>query len=93
MGVVSDARMYARFATGLRRFIRGRMTVEQCWAEVRRRLADRENMFLRIVERGVYGHPRSPYLPLLRMAGCELGDVQSRVAARGGEGPVINGPS
>lgn len=88
MSLASDVRMYARFAVGLRRFMRERTTLEEAYAIVRRRLAERERMFLRIVERGVYGHPGSPYLPLLKMAGCELGDVREMVKTRGVEGTL-----
>jgi hypothetical protein len=80
--------MYVRFAIGLRRFLRERTTLEQAYAIVRQRLANREQMFLRIVERGVFGHSKSPYLPLLRMAGCELGDIRRMVPSRGVEGTL-----
>lgn len=48
----------------------------------------REENFLRMVERSIYGYPRSPYLPLLRMAGCELGDLRTLVRQRGLEGAL-----
>ena len=37
----------------------------------------------RLVEKGVFGYPRSPYLPLLKLARCELGDIESMVRSRG----------
>jgi hypothetical protein len=48
----------------------------------------REDRFLRICERAVYGHPSSPYLPLLKAAGVELGDLKSLVAKEGVEGAL-----
>lgn len=36
-----------------------------------------------LLEHGVYAHPGSPYLPLLRQAGLELGDVRSLVHEHG----------
>jgi hypothetical protein len=80
---LDDAAMYARFAWGLRQFLRRRLTLAEARAIVQRRLAEREQNFLRTLERGVFGHPGSPYLPLLRMARCELGDVRDMVRTRG----------
>ncbi|MBY0523245.1 MAG: hypothetical protein K2R98_07595 [Gemmataceae bacterium] len=50
---------------------------------MRRSLAEREAHFLCMVERGIYGHATSPYLPLLRMAGCEFGDIREMVRRQG----------
>ncbi len=81
--LLSDLRMYSRFAWGLHGFLRGRITLPQAEEIVRRRLEEREANFLRLVERGVYGHPRSPYLPLLKLAGCEPGDLRQMLRDRG----------
>ena len=51
-------------------------------------LASRESSFLALLERAVYAHPGSPYLPLLRAAGMELGDVRRLAAERGLEGAL-----
>ncbi len=75
--------MHARFALGLPRFLRYRVSLDEARAEMHRRLADRDESFLRWVERAVFGHPRSPYRPLFAHAGCELGDLQERVRSRG----------
>jgi hypothetical protein len=83
MSAVSSLRMYSRLAFGLHGFLRRRMTLEAARDIVRQRIATRDDRFLRIVERGIYGHPKSPYLPLLRMARCELGDVRQMVRDRG----------
>jgi hypothetical protein len=79
---------FARFPAGLRRFLRERLTPEQAAALVRGRLARREENFLRVVEQGVYAWPRSPYLPLLRQAGCEPGDLRALVQDKGLEGAL-----
>ena len=42
----------------------------------RDQLAHREATFLRIVEKSVYGGRASPYRALLRLAGCEFGDLK-----------------
>lgn len=83
MTLLADLKMYGRFAWGLRGFLRHRISLHEAQAIVRHRMAERENNFLRLVERGVYGYPRSPYRPLLKLAGCELGDLRAMVRARG----------
>ncbi len=88
MSLLADLKMYGRFAWGLRGFLRQRISLEEAQAIVRQRLAERERNFLRLVERGVFGYPRSPYRPLLKLAGCELGDLQHMVRAKGLEGTL-----
>lgn len=70
---------YYRFFFGLRKFLRERDSLgrarEAAVSTVRGRLARREEAFLSIIRRGVYQHPRSPYLALLKCAGVEEGDI------------------
>ena len=80
--------MYARFLGGLPGFLRHPISLEEARTVLRQRLAERESSFLRLLERGVFGYPRSPYLPLLRAAGCTLGDVREMVRTRGLEGSL-----
>jgi len=75
--------MYARFGRGLRRFLRSPLTLQEAKILVRRRMAERESNFLRLVQRGIFGYPRSPYLPLLRQAHCEMGDLDRMVRTKG----------
>ena len=75
--------MYARFAAGLPEFFRQRVTLEQARETIRRRLESRETRFLQLMEHAVYGHAQSPYLPLLKEAGCELSDLRSMIGDRG----------
>ena len=83
MSLLAELKMYGRFAWGLRGFLRHRISLPQAQAIVRQRMAERESNFLRLVERGIYGYPRSPYRPLLKLAGCELGDLRAMLGARG----------
>ncbi|HET9333421.1 MAG TPA: hypothetical protein VFQ21_07550 [Gemmatimonadota bacterium] len=71
-------------------FLRQRVTLEEARDLLRRRLDEREANFLDLAERGIYGYPASPYLPLLRAAGCELGDLRSLVRTRGLEGALFS---
>lgn len=59
------------------------MTVDWAKDHVKWRVDNRERMFLEMVEDCIFGHPGSPYLPLLRAAGCELGDIRQLVADDG----------
>ena len=83
MKAVDTFLMYARFMGGLPAHLRSRLTVEQAQEAVRRGLAGRDDNFLGVARRSIYGHPSSPYLPLLRRAGCEYGDLEASVRERG----------
>ena len=67
MSIADDARMYARFAARLRSHLTRPLTLDDARERARRQLEQRAESFLRIVRRAVYEHPRSPYLPLLRV--------------------------
>ena len=75
MSFFSTMKRYGRFGWGLRGFLRHTITLEQARAIVRQRMEEREANFLRLVERGIFGYSRSPYLPLMNLAGCEMGDI------------------
>jgi hypothetical protein len=83
MSLLADMKMYGRFAWGLRGFLRHTITLEEAKAIVRQRMAERETNFLRLIEKGIFGYQRSPYLPLLKLAQVELGDIQNMVRAKG----------
>lgn len=80
--------MYLRFTTALRRFLQHSMTVDDARQIVLARLAAREETFLQIVARSIYGHAGSPYRALLRNARCELGDLRALVKQKGLEGTL-----
>jgi len=76
-------KMFAQFPFSLRRFLQPGLSLDEAKRTMARRMEDREQNFLRIVEQSVYAHPGSPYLPMLRMAGCEFGDLQNLVSRTG----------
>lgn len=88
MSLARDLLRIGHLAADLPAFLRQRVTLDEARSTLRRRLEKREESFLDVVERGVYGHPDSPYLPLLREAGCEVGDLRSMVRSRGIEGAL-----
>jgi hypothetical protein len=83
MSLMGDIKMYVRFAAGLRSFVHATMTQDEAKAIVRERLARREINFLRLIEKGVFGYARSPYLPLFKMAQANYGDIQKMVQQKG----------
>jgi hypothetical protein len=80
---LADLKMYGRFAWGLRGFLRHTITLEEAKAIVQKRIAERETNFLRLLERGIFGYPKSPYLPLLKLAQVEFGDIRATVRSKG----------
>ena len=74
---------FAQLPLALWRFSRHTMTLDDAKRIVQERMERREDNFLQFVERSVYGFPASPYLGLLRMAGCEFGDLRGLVRSRG----------
>jgi hypothetical protein len=86
--VAGGAGAFVRYATGLGGFLRARLTPEECLLRLRAGLERREENLLRTLEHGVYAQPESPYLPLLRRAGIELGDMSRLVHEQGVEGAL-----
>jgi hypothetical protein len=82
-GIRTKIRKYGRFALGMYRFFRHTLTLEEAKAIIRKRMAERESNFLRLIEKGVFGYPRSPYGPLLKLAGCEMDDIRTMVRMEG----------
>jgi hypothetical protein len=79
---------FAQLPLALCRFARHTLTLEEAERIVGERMAHRDERFLEIVERGIYGHPSSPYLALLQGAGCELDDLRALVRGKGLEGAL-----
>ena len=72
-----------RYATGLRVFLG--VTTDRAEAErvLTRQLQRREETFLQVLERGIYGNSNSPYRRLLLHAGFQFEDVQRLVKDEG----------
>jgi hypothetical protein len=86
---LADLKMYGRFALGLRGFLHHRISLAEAEADIRRRMAERDNNFLRLVEKAIFGYPQSPYRPLLKLAGCEMEDIRSMVRNKGLEATLL----
>ena len=75
--------MYARFLRGLRKFLHEPINPEKARTLISDWLASRESRLLNLTRRAIYGHPASPYLPLLKWAGCEYRDFERGVYSDG----------
>jgi hypothetical protein len=66
-------------ARALPDFFRDRVTVEEAQDEIKRNLDRREESLLKLARTRIYEDPASPYLKLLKVAGCEFSDLASEV--------------
>lgn len=80
---VEEALMGVRFAAALPRFLGTPPTSVGALEVVRARMGSRAAAFLDLVRDQIFASTDSPYLPLLRNAGCEFGDVQALVEREG----------
>jgi hypothetical protein len=76
---------FARLPPALRRYLRLTTTADDARRIVRDRLERRCEIFVGMVERSIYGLPRSPYRRLLETVGCEAGDLRGLVERQGVE--------
>ncbi len=70
-------------ARALRKFFGQTFSVAEAENEIRRAMDLRESNFLKLARTQIYARPESPYLILLRNAGCEYSDLQSLVRHHG----------
>jgi hypothetical protein len=75
VSIARDIASAARLLIGLPVFLRRRAVAQEAQAVIRRRLERRSATFLELVRRAICARPGSPYHRLLRLAGCELGDL------------------
>ena len=80
---LGDVVSAARFLRRLPDFLRHPLTVDEARATFRRRLERREADFLELVRVGIYAVEDNPYHQLLRLAGCEYGDLERLVGQEG----------
>jgi hypothetical protein len=81
--VFDDLRMFARYVAGLRSFLRRPLSPEECRRRIQQQLWNREDSFLRILEKGIFENARSPYQKLLGHAGIAFPDVARSVRREG----------
>ena len=74
------------FLWRLQAFLRTPLSLAQARAILQHRLARREADFLTLFRQSIYPNRASPYRALLKLAGCEYGDVERLVQREGVEG-------
>lgn len=89
MNILADLKMYGRFALGLPRYLKHTLTLEEAKAIVKKRMEERETNFLRWVKKGVFGYSGSPYLPLMKLAHCEMEDIENMIRDKGLEDTLL----
>lgn len=88
LGALDDLGAFARYAWGLREYLRSPLGAAECLRVVEEQLRSREESFLRVLEAGVFAEPSSPYRALFDAAGVEFGDVVRLVHTCGIEGTL-----
>ncbi|HEX9443877.1 MAG TPA: hypothetical protein VGA73_07140, partial [Candidatus Binatia bacterium] len=72
-----------RLARALPAFFCDRITLARAEEEIKKGVERRGETFLELARTRIYADPASPYLRLLKLAGCEFADLRSRVLADG----------
>ena len=85
---VEEAASALRLLVGVPRYLKSGISVDQARIALRRRLETREERFLELMRRAVFGNATSPYAVLLDVAGCEYGDLAHLVRQDGLEGAL-----
>jgi hypothetical protein len=80
-GEIKNVNLRSTFALAgaVRRFVSERYTFERAEKEVRAGLDRRGERFLELACTRIYARPGSPYLKLLKSAGCEYGNLETNV--------------
>src|SRR5579872_1999099 len=81
--MLNDVRRLIRFQRGLRKFLRGPVSLSEAERSLRHYLETRERSFLQLIEMAVFRQARSPWRALLHNARIELGDIRELVQRDG----------
>jgi len=83
-----QAKLFCRFAAGLRPFLAESTTVDQARRILIESRRDRAESFVRILDRAVFGFPNRPYAWLFSRAGLDRNAAGRMVAEHGVEGAL-----
>ncbi len=81
--MLDNVKMFARYVSGLRGFLRRPLTHDECYQRITQRLRSREASFLSVLKLGIYANPNSPYRKLLHHFGIEFEDVAKLIHQEG----------
>ncbi len=86
-------RKYLRFLFGLRKYLKERINpqeaIEKARKTLKERVAHREENFLSLVDRGIFGYSRSPYMTLLKAKEIAFTDIKKWVENEGIENTLM----
>lgn len=82
--------LYRRYCSGLRGFLKNEISLEESKKIIEMRMENREENFLKIMEKGIYENRNSPYRSLLKHANYSFKDVKSLVLDKGIEETLEN---
>lgn len=83
MSLLNKVLAYWYFGQGLRGFLKEPVTLGQSHEIIKETLRNREQSLLTMVKRAIYDNEDSPYIQLLKIAGCEYGDFEKMVRSDG----------
>ncbi len=83
ISMLDDLRMFLRYIAGVRQYLEHPLSAEESRRLLEAQHRNRDQSFLRLLQRSVFQKPRSPYLALLRRAGAEYGDIARMVQSDG----------
>lgn len=80
--MLAEWKQYSRMASAIRKTLQTPPPHDP--EEMARvRLREREQTFLKLLDRVVYPNPRNPYNAMFRMAGCTRGDLEGEISRHG----------
>jgi len=86
--MLAELRYYSRMAIGIAQTMRAPVPTNP-EERIRARFERRDQTFLELAERVVFRKPDHPYAVMLRLAGCELGDLQAMIRQDGLEPALL----
>lgn len=81
--VINRFRKRLRTMAAIRSWVQAPFTWKDRQEEVRSLMRTRDQRFLELMRKAVYGFSKSPYLKLLRNIGCEYEDLKTQVSTNG----------
>jgi hypothetical protein len=82
---VRDIQSIFQTTVALHRYVRHKITRQEAFDGVKRRMENRQQNFLQTAREMVYAYSQSPYRALLLWAGCQYGDLETNVRRHGVE--------
>jgi len=86
--ILNGPMKFMKYSLGLKGYFKEDLSFARAAAIIKARMAQREENFLKIIKKGVFGYKKSPYLSLLKLCRCEYKDIERLVSRCGLEGAL-----